>query len=290
MHSPALADPYAKPNWVRSLVTPVLYGLHAVLPQSAYEALYTPAFGTYRALIRHGYRRRLDQARRAGDERRVACMERVLAVMPHSLVGTDGLEHTHDLARETVERGVRGAFVECGVAQGGCAALLASVAAADRDGRDCWFFDSYEGLPDPTHEDYVEGKTGRHVRPLPKGSCLGTYDQVANLLFEQFGFDRRRVHMVQGWFQDTLPPTAHRIGSIAILRVDGDWYASTMCCLETLFPLVAPGGHVIIDDYFSCYGARKATDEFIATHLPGTALTPDGRGGASFTRSLRAAA
>lgn len=289
MSSTGTADPYAKPSLVRKLVTPVLYGLHAVLPEAAYEAIYQPAFASYRALIRQSYRRRLAAARHAGDERRVLCMERVLRVMEHSLVGALGLEHTHDLALDAIDKGIAGAFVECGVAQGGCAALLATVAASDAHGRDCWFFDSYQGLPDPTAEDFDSGRTGRHVRPLPKGSCLGTYEQVSDLLFGKFGFDRRRVHMVQGWFQDTLPVTANQVGPIALLRVDGDWYESTRCCLETLYPQLTPGGQVIIDDYFSCFGARKATDEFIARYLPGTAIAPDGRGGASFAKPATAA-
>jgi len=284
MSTKTLTDPYAKPSLIRTLATPVLYGLHAVLPRSTYEAIYAPAFASYKAFIRRGYRARLAAARRSGDLRRVECMERVASVMEYSLVGASGLEHTHDLAREAVERGIPGAFVECGVAQGGCAALLATVAKSDPRGRDCWFFDSYEGLPDPTHEDFESGRTGRHIRPLPKGSCLGSYEQVAELLFGRFAFDRNRVRMVKGWFQDTLPVSVDRIGPIAILRVDGDWYASTKCCLETLFPSISVGGHVIIDDYFSCFGARKATDEFIERHLPGTQLVPDGRGGASFQK------
>jgi O-methyltransferase len=284
MSSKTLTDPYAKPSLMRTLATPVLYGLHAVLPNSTYQAIYAPAFASYKAIIRRNYRARLAAARRMGDARKVECMERVLAVMEHSLVGTSGLEHTHDLAREAVENAVPGAFVECGVAQGGCAALLATVAASDERDRDCWFFDSYEGLPDPTQEDYESGRTGRHVRPLPKGSCLGSYEQVAGLLFDRFAFERERVHMVKGWFQDTLPSWVDRIGPIAILRIDGDWYASTKCCLETLFPAVSAGGHVIIDDYFSCFGARKATDEFIDEYLRGTELVPDGRGGASFRK------
>ena len=59
-----------------------------------------------------------------------------------------------------------------------------------------------------------------------------------------------------------MPKDAPGIPQIAILRLDGDWYASTMICLEYLYDRVVSGGFVIIDDY-GCYdGCRKAVDEF----------------------------
>jgi len=206
--------------------------------------------------------------------------------MEWSLVGTGGLEQTHDLALDVVRRGVPGAFVECGVAQGGCAALIAQVAAAENAGRECWFCDSFEGLPDPPEEDYAgdDGRTGDHTRPLPRGSCLGTLEQVSGLLFDRFGLSRDRIHLVQGWFQDTLSGCRDDIGPIALLRVDGDWYDSTMCVLDNLYDQVSPGGHVIIDDYGTCHGAKRATDEFRAARGIDTPLVADGRGGMAFAK------
>ena len=110
--------------------------------------------------------------------------------MPYSLVGASGLEHTDEWASELIDSGVPGAFVECGVARGGSAALIAQIAQSDQPPRHCWFFDSYEGLPDPTEKDLEAGATGKHIRPLPKGSCLGTLEQVSWLLFERFGLSR----------------------------------------------------------------------------------------------------
>lgn len=276
-------DPYLNQSLFKRVATPILRGLHGVLPEPVYEALYGPAFALYQWRVRETYARSISTARRQGDARQVMKMERVYRVMKHSLVGASGLEHTHDLAQAVIDQGVPGAFVECGVAQGGCAALLAQVAAGDSE-RHCWFFDSYEGLPEPTVADYQDGRTGQHIRPLPKGSCLGTIEQVSELLFDEMGAHRDRVHLIKGWFQDTLPVERGTIGPIALLRADGDWYESTKCVLENLYDAVSSGGHVIIDDYCSCFGARRATDEFLARRGIDTKLVPDGRGGASFEK------
>lgn len=263
---------------------PILYGMHRILPYRVYESIYHPAFASYKWLLRAAYRREIAAAHRRGDMPQVTCKQRVHSVMKYSLVGAAGLEHTHQLAMGVIQQQVPGAFVECGVAQGGCAALIALVAAGEGANRPCWFFDSYEGLPDPTESDFAGGKTGHHIRPLPRGSCLGTYEQVSRLLFETFRLERKLIHLVKGWFQDSLPVTKASIGPIALLRIDGDWYESTKCCLDELYPQVSPGGQVIIDDYCSCFGARKATDEFQARHRIQAPLVPDGRGGASFQK------
>lgn len=284
MSTVELSDPYARPPLWKRAARIVLVGLHSILPSRVYDALYHPMFAAYQRGLRRRYRFQLARARRAGDETKVKRMERVLAVMPHSLIGSPGLEHTHDLAQQLVRRNIEGAFVECGVAQGGCASLIAMVAAGENQQRHCWFFDSFEGLPDPTADDFAEGQTGRHIRPLPRGSCLGTIEQVSNLLFDKFALPREQITLVKGWFQDTLPTHAEQVGPIALLRVDGDWYESTRCCLESLYDRVSPGGSIIIDDYCSCYGAKKATDEFLLERGIQVTLSPDGRGGCSFEK------
>ena len=285
-----LENPYDRPSLIKRIAMPILYGMHKVLPGRVYEAIYHPAFAFYRRGLRAAYHRGLTQARRNGNAAAIACKERGYSVMSYSLVGWRGLEHTHNLAAKVIAEGIPGAFVECGVAQGGCAALMAQVAAPEGKRRHCWFFDSYKGLPDPTEADFHSGKTGQHIRPLPKGSCLGSYEQVSWLLFERFRIARDGATLVKGWFQDTLPTTKAQIGPIALLRVDGDWYESTKCCLDELFPQVSTGGHVIIDDYYSCFGARKATDEYLRDNRIDAQLVPDGRGGVSFQKSALALA
>lgn len=70
----------------------------------------------------------------------------------------------------------------------------------------------------------------------------------------------------QGWFEDTVSLWAEASRPIAVLRLDGDWYESTLVCLTHLFPLVVSGGYIIIDDYGSWEGCTKAVHEYLASH------------------------
>ena len=252
---------------------------YRLLPKKAYNAFYRFAFPRYKALQRRRYRAQASR-RPDADERRTAL---VFKCLEFSLVGWQGLEVTYDCTRRAIADRVPGALVECGVAQGGSALLLALINREfGRDERMLWLFDSYQGLPDPTKDDYEGDKTGTHVRPLPKGSCLGTYEEVSRLLFVHNQISSQAISMVKGWFQDTLPVTRSKIGPIAVLRLDGDWYESTKVCFENLFDQVSNNGFVILDDYFSCFGCKKATDEFLAARGKTYPIIPDGRGGAYF--------
>jgi hypothetical protein len=153
--------------------------LHRVLPTPVYSAVERTTLNGYRAALRARYYQRILAARAIGDHATALRSQTVYAVMPYSLVGTAGLERTYDLAKSVLSRNPDATLVECGVARGGCATLLGLVAQQFGRDSECWFFDSFEGLPDPTLEDYVSGKTGDHVRPLTRGSCHGTLDDVS---------------------------------------------------------------------------------------------------------------
>jgi hypothetical protein len=254
------------------------------LPRRAYESIYRTAFAAYRGLIRTLYQRRLVSAAIRGRQDEVTRARLVHRVMPHSLVGWSGLEETYAGVRDALNAGIPGAIVECGVAQGGCAGLMALANEASSQPRPVWLFDSFEGLPDPGAKDFEGDRTGRHLRPLPRGSCLGTIEQVTELLFDDLRLDRSRITLVKGWFDATLAVNRNRIGPIAVLRIDADWYESVMCCLDQLYPSVSPGGQIIIDDYGTCFGAQRAVDEFLASRSISVAMRSDGRGGVRFQK------
>jgi predicted O-methyltransferase YrrM len=152
------------------------------------------------------------------------------------------------LARSVERRGVPGAIVDCGVRNGGSAILLSEGAPS----REVWAFDSFQGLPAPTAED-LDGPV------LPKGAWRGSIEAVRRG-FESYGRPQR-LHVVEGWFEDTLRAHADQVGDVAIIHVDADYYAPVKLALETFYPLLAVGGYAIVDDYHSFPGARKATDE-----------------------------
>ena len=103
-------------------------------------------------------------------------------------------------------------------------------------------------------------------------------------MYENFAFKRDNVHLIKGWFQDTLYKYKDKIGKISILRLDGDWYESTRIPLENFYSKISIGGIIIIDDYATCHGSKKAVDEFIEINGFKPNLMPDGRGGAWFIK------
>jgi O-methyltransferase len=273
-----------QPGVVRRLGGHVLQLCARGLPAGAYRMLYAVAFSVHRAALRAWFLRHRVPALVSGNDAAQRRTAAVHSVMPYSLVGWQGLLATYDAVQSVSRRQRPGALVECGVARGGSAALLALSAADAGAPRHLWLFDSFAGLPEPTAADFTDGRTGMHVRPLPPGSCLGTMEEVQHVLFDRFRLDRGAVTLVKGWFQDTLPFHAAGIGEVAVLRLDGDWYESTRCCLENLYPHVVSGGIVIIDDYGSCFGAQRAVDEFLDARGIGVELVPDGRGGCWFIK------
>lgn len=188
-------------------------------------------------------------------------------VGPNTMVSYKRRSNVWDLAWACEKAGLPGAFVECGVWKGGSAAIMAYVAKKAGHGRKTWLFDSFEGLPEPTAADgekarvYAGDRTGGAMSSIAK--CVGPLDDV-KALFARLAIPEDAYEPVVGWFQDTLPATRERLGPIALLRLDGDWYESTKVCLEHLYDNVVPGGYVVIDDYAHWEGCQKAVDEFLA--------------------------
>jgi O-methyltransferase len=255
-----------------------------LLPGQIVKGLFDISFAFYRMMIRFLYLRFWLWGLLTGNAGARLKAMTIYKVMPYSLVGWRGLEATYDAVLATRERGLSGSIVECGVARGGSAALMALSEARTVSHRKIWLFDSYEGLPEPTADDHRDSVTGRHIRPLPKGSCLGTFDQVSELLFDTLNLDRNKITLVKGWFENTLPPSRTSVGAISVLRIDADWYESVKCCFENLYDQVVPGGYVIIDDYGSCFGAQKAVDEFLLKRGLTVEMVADGRGGCDFVK------
>jgi O-methyltransferase len=146
-----------------------------------------------------------------------------------------------------------GDIVECGVYNGGSAAIMASLCEKSPVSRNVWLFDSFEGLPKPTDEDGDEA-------PAYEGWCHGDLSKVKEVL-RKLRIPESQVRIVKGWFQDTFPKV--EIPKIAILHIDADWYESVKLCLEKFYDSVQPGGYIVLDDYGDWQGCRIATDEFL---------------------------
>lgn len=163
------------------------------------------------------------------------------------------------LAAEAARR-TSGAIAECGTWRGGMAAGL-----MERCGpRQYFFFDSFEGLPDAKELDGLEA-----VEYQQNADAPGYYDNCTaseatfRSVIARAPQQGREVTIVKGWFEETLPVTA--VPSLSVLRLDGDWYESTMTCLTNLWDLVLPGGLILIDDYHAWEGCSRAVHDFLSS-------------------------
>ena len=158
---------------------------------------------------------------------------------------------------------VNGCFVECGVWRGG---MIAGVYDYSNKKRKSILFDSFEGLPDVKENDGDAAKQWQR-----KNDGVGLDNCKAEIHFAEKAMElsgSKNHEIVKGWFDSTIP-NAKITEPIAILRLDGDWYDSTMVCLESLYPLVAENGLIIIDDYYAWDGCSRAVHDYLSkNNLP----------------------
>ena len=216
-----------------------------------------------RILIRFGYELKaidvpLDDAT-SGIVRRVAPFTQTDAVTVVCLV---------DAVRHVSRFGIPGDLVECGVWRGGSMMAAALTLTEQRDtGRDLYLFDTFTKMVPPSefdariHEADSRSLTYREkLAAEAEGWPTATLTEVRRNMMST-GYQRDRVHLVEGRVEETVPESAPE--SIALLRLDTDWYESTRHELEHLFDRISPGGILIIDDYDYWLGARRAIDEFL---------------------------
>jgi O-methyltransferase len=164
---------------------------------------------------------------------------------------------------------IPGDIVECGVWRGGSmmAAALALLEQRDLD-RELCLFDTFEGMPPPTDRDRnLDGRSARQIlaeaRPGRGVWCYASIDDVQQNMAGT-GYPPDRIRYVPGRVEQTLP--AATPAAIACLRLDTDWYESTLAGLVHLFPRVSAHGVLLLDDYGYWRGAREAVDEYFSRH------------------------
>jgi O-methyltransferase len=199
----------------------------------------------------------------------------VYKVLPNTMLPIPRLFDAYEAVASINLEKLPGDVVECGVWNGGCVGLMA-IAHSDQPGphRRFHLFDSFQGLPQPSSHDkeviinFEANHPGVRLQDddpalIPIGACAGiSQPAVEKFLIEKLGLARDSFVFHVGWFQDTVPRSLKVVEKIALLRIDGDWYDSTKICLETLYGRVVQNGFVIIDDYGTFSGCKKAVDEF----------------------------
>ena len=179
----------------------------------------------------------------------------------YSMVGLARMDNIQMCVETVLREGVPGDLIETGVWRGGSTILMKAIlslhAIADRT---VWVADSFAGLPPPTND--IDREQASY--DLAGLSYLAVSQQEVSENFARFGLLDDRVRFLKGWFSDTLPTAP--IETLSVLRLDGDMYESTMDALKPLYPKVSVGGFVIVDDYNSWPGCKRAIDEYRETH------------------------
>jgi len=200
-----------------------------------------------------------------GDERQEG---RDWPVLAHSMTGQKRIDALVELVETVLRDNVPGDFIETGVWRGGSVILMRGVlkawGVADRV---VWCADSFEGLPPPDPKIAAD-----------KGDVLHQYSELAVSIeevksnFDAYGLLDDQVRFLKGWFKDTLPTAP--IEKLAIARLDGDMYESTMDALVSLYPKLSPGGFLIVDDYEVSQSCKQAVHEYREKHHINEPIVP----------------
>jgi O-methyltransferase len=172
-----------------------------------------------------------------------------------TMVGLRRLDDLQTCVESVVADDVEGDLIEAGAWRGGASILMRATLDTLGDARTVWVADSFEGFAGEESD--------------PDAAVLSAFDFLAAPVddvresFERFGC-AGGVELVPGYFDDTLPALTGR--RWATVRLDADTYEATRQALACLYPGLARGGYLIVDDYASFEGCRRAVDEFRAEH------------------------
>jgi O-methyltransferase len=182
-----------------------------------------------------------------------------------TMIGMERLTSLQHCVETVLAEDISGDLVECGVWRGGASILMRAVLAAYGDKTRCvWLADSFAGLPRPDTVNFKADKELR-LRFVDRfAPVLAVSEAQVRANFERYGLLDDQARFLPGWFKDTLHDAP--IDRIAVLRLDGDLYESTIQALDALYPRLSPGGFCIIDDYHPLKACRQAVTEYRAKH------------------------
>lgn len=174
----------------------------------------------------------------------------------HTMIGRKRLDNIEACLDQVRADNVPGDVAETGVWRGGATIFMRGYLEAWEMGdRLVWVADSFEGLPVPTRTEDAGYDFSASKVPILSISLEEVREN-----FRRYDLLDDQVRFLEGWFSDTLASSA--IERLALLRLDGDLYESTMDALTALYDRVSPGGFVIVDDYGDFEPCKRAVDEF----------------------------
>jgi hypothetical protein len=181
----------------------------------------------------------------------------------HTMGSQANVDNVHFCVEDVLKNNTPGDLLEAGVYRGGQSILMKGILEAWGDTeRKVILADSFEGLPEPDPNSNMDDVIAHEV--LKKVGLFAASEETVRQNFMNYGLLDDRVVFLKGWFSDTLPTAP--IDKLAIMRLDADYYDSTMDALVNLYPKLSVGGWVILDDYGHPLGCRTAVHEFREKH------------------------
>ncbi len=175
----------------------------------------------------------------------------------HTMIGMKRLNNIEHAVRTVLQEGVPGDFIETGVWRGGATIFMAGLNKWFNAGRRVYVADSFEGLPPPNAQKWPQDEGDNHH----EYKFLAVSEEQVKDNFKRYDLLDDSVVFIKGFFEESIPK-ANISGPLAILRLDGDMYGSTMTVLRELYDKVSPGGFVIIDDW-NILKCRAAVTDFL---------------------------
>ncbi len=179
----------------------------------------------------------------------------------HTMIGMKRLDNIQFCVEDVLQKQVPGDLIETGVWRGGSTIFMRSILKAyGVVDRTVWVADSFEGLPPPNPEMYPADSKDR----LFEIKELAISMEQVQSNFSKYDLLDDQVKFLKGWFKDTLPTAP--MEKLAVVRLDGDMYESTMDGLNALYPKLSVGGYLIVDDYGVLGSCKKAVHDYRAKH------------------------
>lgn len=194
-------------------------------------------------------------------------IEIIKRVSPYTTTSFERIYALIESVRYIVRNDIKGELLECGVYKGGSMMTIALALMAEGvTDRELSLFDTFEGMPAPDERDIdllgkpaLEEFSKRKISEMSSTWMNASMEQVRQAMAST-GYPMERIHFVKGLVENTIPEKAPE--AIALLRLDTDWYQSTIHELIHLYPRLSPKGILIVDDYGHLKGAREAVDGY----------------------------
>lgn len=196
---------------------------------------------------------------------------------PYTMVSVRRSFALYNAVKYIIENNIEGDFVECGVWKGGQSMLIAeTLLLKNESGRKIFLYDTFGGMSEPTDKDVWLRDGSEAISRWEKEEkedhnkwCFASLSEV-KLNMVSTGYPEENIKFIKGKVEETIPETVP--DKIALLRLDTDWYESTLHELNYLFPLLVRDGVLAIDDYGSWRGSKEAVDEYLKDNNVGMLL------------------